>query len=198
MANNMKASKQDILGMLRLALILFGIAAVVALLLSAVNEVTKGPIAMQKEEAVKTAMSQVLPADSYEMLDNLEEFGLDGIVLEVYAAKNGDEQVGYCVKTAPLGFGGAIELITGVDLEGNVTKVNIVSMSETAGLGTKTKDETFLAQYSGKGIDVAVTTSSAPKENEVSAISGATVSSKAVTAGVAAAVSAVNAIKGAA
>lgn len=198
MANNMKASKQDILGMLRLALILFGIAAVVALLLSAVNEVTKDPIARQKEAAVNSAMSQVLPADSYQPVENIAELGLDEIVLEVYAAKNGEEQIGYCVKTAPLGFGGAIELITGVDMNGNVTRVNIVSMSETAGLGTKTKDSAFLDQYSGKSIDVAVTTGSNPKENEVSAISGATVSSKAVTAGVAAAVSAVNAIKGAA
>lgn len=184
--------------MLRLALILFGITAVVALLLSTVNEVTKGPIARQKEAQVHSAMAQVLPAESYEKIENLEQFGLDEIVLEVYVAKNGDEQAGYCVKTAPPGYGGTIEMITGVDMEGTVTKVNIVSMSETAGLGTKTNDASFLDQYSGKGLGVTVTTSSSPKENEVSAIAGATVSSKAVTTGVAAAVGAVNTIKGAA
>ena len=192
MANNTKTSKKDIMGMMRLAFILFAIAAVVALLLSAVNEITKGPIKQQKEAAVYQAMSQVVPAESYEKIDISNIEGLDKTVLEFYAARNGADDIGYCVKTAPLGFGGPIEVITGIDLEGKVTHVHIVSMAETAGLGTKAKEPDFLAQYSGKGIDVAVTTGSNPKENEISAISGATVSSKAVTAGVAAAISTVN------
>ena len=195
---NKKISRADVLSMLRLALILLGITAVVALLLSAVNEITKDPIAQQKEQALSAAMAQVLEAQEYEPVEALEQYGLDEIVTAVYAAKKDGALVGYCVKTMPRGYGGEIEMITGVDLEGKVTKTRIVSMSETAGLGSRTQDESFLDQYAGKGIDISVTTGSSPKENEVSAIAGATVSSRAVTTGVAAAVSAAQAIKGAA
>lgn len=195
MQNKENKSNKDIFGMVKLALILFAITAIVALLLSTVNEVTKGPIAAQKEAAFNSAMSKVMPADSYEKIENLSDYKLDETVREIYIANKADKQVGYCIKTAPRGFGGEISMIVGVDMEGKVTQVNIVSMSETPGLGTKAKDDAFLGQYSGKSNDVAVTTSSSPKENEISAITGATVSSKAVTVGVQAALDAVNSIK---
>lgn len=197
MQNKENKSNKDILGMVKLALILFAITAVVALLLSTVNEMTKGPIAAQKEAAFNSAMSKVLPAESYDKLENISDYKLDETVREIYIANNANNQVGYCVKTAPRGFGGEISMIVGVDMDGKVTQVNVVGMTETPGLGTKAKDEKFLSQFTGKGDDVAVTTSTSPKGNEISAVTGATISSKAVTAGVQAALGAVNTIKGA-
>ena len=91
---NKKISRADVLSMLRLALILLGITAVVALLLSAVNEITKDPIAQQKEQALSAAMAQVLEAQEYEPVEALEQYGLDEIVTAVYAAKKDGALVG--------------------------------------------------------------------------------------------------------
>ncbi|MBR5479060.1 MAG: RnfABCDGE type electron transport complex subunit G [Clostridia bacterium] len=194
----MKFDKNEIIKMVKIAVCLLLITAISTALVAVVNEVTKGPIAEQRLAKVNEAMTKVLPAKDYEKLD-IADKNLEEIVLEVYAAKDETGNVvGYCVKTAPPGYGGAIEMITGVDMNGVVTGVDIVNMSETAGLGTKTDDEEWLKQYVGKGTDVAVTTSITPAENEVSAVSGATISSKAVTRGVATAITAANQIKGAA
>lgn len=194
----MKFEKNEIIKMVKIALCLLLITAISTALVALVNEVTKGPIAEQRLAKVNAAMAKVLPAENYEAVD-ITDKGLEDIVLEVYTAKDATGNVvGYCVKTAPAGYGGAIEMITGIDANGLVSGVDIVSMSETAGLGTKTQDANWLAQYVGKGSDVAVTTSVEPMENEVSAVSGATVSSKAVTRGVAAAINAANQVKGAA
>lgn len=193
----MKFDKNEIIKMIKIAVCLLLITAISTALVAVVNEVTKGPIAEQRLAKVNAAMAEVLPAKDYEKLD-IADKGLEEIVLEVYAAKDENGNVvGYCVKTAPAGYGGAIEMITGIDANSLVTGVDIVNMSETAGLGTKTDDAEWLGQYIGKGSDVAVTTSITPAENEVSAVSGATVSSKAVTRGVSAAINAANQVKGA-
>ncbi len=195
----MKFEKKELFSMAKIAICLLLITAISTLLVAVVNEVTKGPIAEQRLAAVNAAMAKVLPAADYKQMEDVASLGLDEIVLEVYTAYDEtNNPVGYCVKTAPAGYGGAIEMITGVDLNGLVTGVDIVNMSETAGLGTKTKEAPWLEQFKGKGADVAVTTSVEPLENEVSAVSGATVSSKAVTRGVTAAINAANQIKGAA
>ena len=194
----MKFEKNEVMKMAKIAICLLLITAISTALVAIVNEITKEPIAEQRIMKVNMAMGEVLPAERYEPFE-IEALGLEDIVLEVNVAYDKDNNcLGYCVKTAPAGYGGTIEMITGIDTEGVVTGVKIVSMSETAGLGTKTQEEPWLKQYVGKGDDVAVTTSVEPMENEVSAVSGATVSSKAVTKGVAAAIKAANQVKGAA
>lgn len=198
MANNMKFEKKDIWDMTRLALILLAISAVVALLLAAVNEVTKGPIAEQKAKALSDGMREVLEAESYVQLTDLEGYGFDPTVAEVYTAKTGDDTVGYCIKTTPSGYGGVIEMVVGVNTDGAVTGVKITAMSETANVGTKTKDAEWLSQFKGKRSGVSVITRGEAGDNEVAAVSGATVSSKAVTRGVDAALTAAELLKGAA
>jgi len=194
----MKFEKNEVIKMVKIAICLLLITAISTMLVAVVNEITREPIAQQRLMKVNQAMGEVLPAERYEPVE-IEGLGLEDIVLEVNTAYDKDNNcVGYCVKTAPAGYGGAIEMITGIDTQGLVTGVKIVTMSETAGLGTKTQEEPWLAQFEGKGSDVAVTTSVEPVENEVSAVSGATVSSKAVTKGVAAAINAANQVKGAA
>jgi len=191
-------TKEQWLEMSRIALILVAIAAVVALMLSAVNEITAPRIAAQKEQAVKDAMAVVLPAEDYQAVENLQNICADPIVTEAYKAQSGGADVGYCIKVSPSGFGGAIEMVVGIDTEGKVSKVHIVSMAETPGLGTKTKDASFLDQFGGKTAGVAAIANGEAGENQISAIAGATVSSKAVTSGVSSALSAAELIKGAA
>ena len=150
---------------LRLTLTLFLITTIVAGLLGLVNYVTADTIAEQIAQKAENAMRQVLEADGYEPLDVPE----DSAVTAAYRA--GDR--GYVVRVAPNGFGGAIDMMVGVDVSGAVTGVAIVSQSETASLGANCTREDFRAQFTGKTGTLSV-----------SKDGGATVTSRAVTEGV--------------
>ncbi len=157
---------------LRLTLTLFLITTIVAGLLGLVNYVTADTIAEQIAQKAENAMRQVLEADSYEPLDVPE----DSAVTAAYRA--GDR--GYVVRVAPNGFGGAIDMMVGVDVSGAVTGVAIVSQSETASLGANCTREDFRAQFTGKTGTLSVSKDG----GEIEALTGATVSSRAVTEGV--------------
>ena len=94
------------------------------------------------------------------------------------------ETVGYTATVKPNGYGGAITMIVGVSKDMTVTGVKITAMSETAGLGAKAQDEAFLEKYKGKKEDVSVVKGSAKADNQIVAISGATITTNAVTDGV--------------
>ncbi|MPM23883.1 Electron transport complex subunit RnfG [bioreactor metagenome] len=164
----------------RLTLILLAFAAVTALVLGLVNMITKDKIALIKEEKTSTAMQAVLPADSYSKVDYS---GGDTLVLTVYSA--GDK--GYVVEVGPSGFGGTIDMVVGVDTDGAVTGVSIISMSETSGLGSNATKEAFRSQYVGGTGPFAVNKDG----GKINALTGATVTSRAVTKGVNAALDAV-------
>ena len=157
---------------LRLTLTLFLITTIVAGLLGLVNYVTADTIAEQTAQKAENAMRQVLEADSYEPLDVPE----DSAVTAAYRA--GDK--GYVVRVAPNGFGGAIDMMVGVDVSGAVTGVAIVSQSETASLGANCTREDFRAQFTGKTGTLSVSKDG----GEIEALTGATVTSRAVTEGV--------------
>lgn len=156
----------------RLTLTLFLITTIVAGLLGLVNYVTADTIAEQIAQKAENAMRQVLEADSYEPLDVSEE----SAVTAAYRA--GDK--GYVVRVAPNGFGGAIDMMVGVDVSGAVTGVAIVSQSETASLGANCTREDFRAQFTGKTGTLSVSKDG----GEIEALTGATVTSRAVTEGV--------------
>lgn len=157
---------------LRLTLTLFLITTIVAGLLGLVNYVTADTIAEQIAQKAENAMRQVLEADSYEPLDVPE----NSTVTAAYRA--GDR--GYVVRVAPNGFGGAIDMMVGVDVSGAVTGVAIVSQSETASLGANCTREDFRAQFTGKTGTLSVSKDG----GEIETLTGATVTSRAVTEGV--------------
>lgn len=170
---------------IRLVLVLVIIAVVTSLALGYVNHITEDAIKEAKAEKTAKAMAQVLSADSYEPAtsENLEKIeNISG----AYAAMRDGERVGWVLETAPNGFGGSISMVVGVDNAGTVTGVSIVSMSETSGLGANAKKESFRGQYAGSSGSVAL------KKNggEIDALTGATVTSAAVTRGVNAALAA--------
>lgn len=183
------ADKKVITEIFKVAIILFVITAVAAAILAIVNDVTAPVIAENNRIAQETAMKAVLPEAS-EFVK--EEISLEegSIVSEVYSSDRG-----YAVKVAPNGYGGAISMIVGVDNDLKVTGVEIISQSETAGLGAKCTNDEFKAQFAGKTENIGVSKNGA-KDNEIDAISSATITSKAVTKGVNEAISVVKEVKG--
>lgn len=173
---------------LRLTLTLFLITAIVAALLGAVNAITAGKIAALRQERTQAAMREVLAAEEYVPA----ECDTPG-VRAVYAARRGGSLAGYVVEVAPAGFGGAIDMVVGVDSTGTVTGVSIVSMAETSGLGDNAKKESFRSQFVGASGQLAVTRDG----GTIDALTGATVTSRAVTSGVNTAIAAAAAARGA-
>ena len=156
---------------LRLTVTLLLITAVVAGLLGFVNYLTEDKIAAGQREKAKNAMQEVLPAENYEPL----EVSAEGI----NAAYRADD-LGYVVDVTVNGFGGAINMMVGIDADGRVAGVSIVSHSETASLGANCTREDFRSQFSGAEGTLAVTKDG----GSVEALTGATVTSRAVTNGV--------------
>lgn len=179
-----------------LAAILFAITAVAALILATTNSLTALKIeANTIKEQNEARVSVLSEADEFEKLDTEIE---NDSVTEIYAGKNPQgEIIGYCVGVKTNGFGGTINMIVGVDKEKTVTGVKIISMSETPGLGSKAQEPKFNDQFIKKDASkpLKVIKSGIVDENEIVAISGATVTSNAVTSGVNAAVDAVNNLK---
>lgn len=165
---------------LKLTLTLLIISAVVSGLLGLTNFVTADRIAEIKAEKTAASMQEVLPAESYISVDYT---GAEALVSAVYQA--GD--AGYVVEVTPSGFGGAINMVVGVDTEGKVSGVAIVSMSETSGLGSNAAKADFRSQYVGQSGGLAVNKDG----GTIDALTGATITSRAVTDGVNAALRAV-------
>lgn len=176
---------------LRLAGTLLAICAVVALLLGVVNRFTKPVIEQHKAEKTARAMAQVLEAETYEKV----ECDLPG-VKSLHEAKSGGALRGYVVEVTSNGFGGAMSIVVGVDMDGSVTGVVVTSNAETPNVGSKVVgDQKVLDRFIGKsheGGEITVNSGS----NRFDGVSGATVTSKGVTAGVNLALYAVESLKG--
>lgn len=173
------------------ALMLTFITLAAGLLLGFVYEITKEPIAKQneltKQKAYKAVFSE---ADSFEAQSSEGALSLASIGFEtatVDEAANALDANGnvlglvYTITTSE-GYGGNITITIGIDNDGAVKGVEFLSLSETAGLGMKAKEDSFKNQYVGKTVDkFTYTKNGAASENEIDAISGATITTSAVT-----------------
>lgn len=166
--------RKGTLDSIRISFILMLICALIAGVVALVNQLTYEKIEQNLEAEKREAIISIFGSDSitYEELTDMPES-----VEMVYTVTDGGQALGYCVNLNSAGFGGDINLMVGVGTDGNIIGVTIVSLSETPGLGTKVNDADYLSQYVGKGIDLKQGT-------DIDTISGATVSSKAVLAGV--------------
>lgn len=175
---------------IRSTIVLFCICFVVTALLAGTYVLTKGPIENAAAQAAAQARAQVLPADRYVPVEGYDE---------VYIAyKNDGTLLGCVVTTSAKGYGGDIKIMTGILSTGNVCGVQILEISETAGVGMKVNDRGYLGQYVTFTLD-EVSASDLPDvaaaseikqyyigdselgSENIDAISGATISSKAVT-----------------
>lgn len=167
--------------------ILFSFSAIAALLLAATNQVTSPVIAQRNEVASNEARMQVLPvAKDFAKVDVSKYKAANAdVVSEVYEGKDGDKVVGYTIKANPSGYGGAVEVTVGISSEGKITGVSIGNNQETPGLGAKAADPAFNGQYKDKEAKtLEVIKSGSPSDSQIKAISGATITSRAVTSGV--------------
>lgn len=190
-------------------LILAIITIVSGLLLGLVYMITKEPIAEQNEKTKLAAYNNVFDTlDSYEeieALDNaqkaIKDAGYSAVVLnEVVKAFDKDKkELGLIITvTDKDGYGGDIKMTIGIDVTGTITGLEILEINETAGLGMKAKDESFRKQYIGINADkVEYTKNGKTKDNEIDAISSATVTTSAVTDGVNGSITAFKALGGA-
>ncbi len=185
----------------KLGLILLLICAVAAALLSLAYDFTIDKIVAQREMTNQLSRQEVLSdAESFEMIeaDLLDKVKLENeLVVEIYEGLSGGNLVGYTIKTLPSGFGGSVEVITGISTQGEVTGMRVGNHQETPGLGANATLPDFYEQYQGKSTasELAVVKAGA-SGNEIQAISGATITSKAVTKGVNMAIEAYKLVSG--
>ena len=176
--------------MVHLTVTLFLFAAVMAGLMAAVNAVTAEPIANYKAEAVQRAMASVQP-DAEFVETALPASFSDPSVTAFYTSLRDGQTAGYVAAVTVQGFKGAINMVVGLTPDGDVLGVAITDMSETPGLGTKAAEPDWLTRYAGKTAGLKVGNGTG---NTVEAISGATVTSETVTAGVVSALAAAAAL----
>jgi electron transport complex protein RnfG len=177
---------------LKLGVILAIITTIAGLLLGIVHESTKEAIAANSK-MTKEQIAAVMPiADKVNSTD--EVFDKDSTIQEVFKAYKGENLVGYLVKVNSKGFHGNIELLVGISKEQEVTGINILSHSETPGVGSKIEKQEFEDRFRAKSILEALklVKTSTTKATEVEGIAGATVSSSAVVKGVNDAVNYIN------
>ncbi|KGO12679.1 RnfABCDGE type electron transport complex subunit G [Clostridium botulinum] len=168
---------------LKLGLKLLMITAVAGLILGGAYSITQEPIAKQVEKTNSEAMKEILPkADKFVRMDGKS----NDTVTEVNEGKSGSNTAGYAIKVLTKGYGGQIEMMVGVSKDGKVEGIKILSHSETPGLGANAPQPKFSGQFKGKPTDkdLEVVKTAPGKDNEIEAMTGATITSKAVTKGV--------------
>ena len=167
------------------ALKLFVITAVAALCLATVNKITK-PIIAQNNAATEVKLQQeVLPEASEFTSSEVPKLETDNVTIEkINVGLDADKKLSGYVVTAVshAGYGGDLKVMVGIDKDLKVTRVKIMESSETAGLGANASKPQFIDQFIGVDVSSLKVVKGIAKENEISAIASATVTSKAVTA----------------
>lgn len=181
--------------MLKEAAILFAITLISGLLLGFVYELTKEPIRLEQEMAIQKACMKAFPGSeelgiSFEPIQySAQESPLAAGLLEngvtigsVFKALNADGSLyGYVVEsTTSEGYAGDIVVYVGVMTDGTVSGVSILTIGETAGLGMEAP-KVLVPQFGGKKVDhFTYTKTGSTGDSEVDAISGATITTRAV------------------
>lgn len=165
----------------KLVATLFVITALVAAALGGVNAITADRIEALNAEKINSAIAQVLPGEGSPKETPFTD--ATGTVKKVWKGEQG-----YAVQVEPNGFGGAITMMVGVSNEGKVLGVQVVSHTETPGLGAKAAGDGAVAiafRNSFVGLSGNVTVSK--DGGQADTLTGATITSRAVAAGVSAA-----------
>lgn len=168
---------------------LVSITLIAGVLLSFVYQLTKDTIQKAKDEELQQSYREAFSmASSFENAGSEASASLDGgnVLNSALYAKDENGSVLGCVLsiTSPNGYGGDIVMTMGIDKDGTITGVKVTSMSETSGLGANCQNDAWISQYSGISGEVEFTKSGKTKPNEIDAISGATITTRAVTSAV--------------
>ena len=184
------------------ALKLVIITVVAGLVLGAVYGITKGPIADQEAKAQMEAYKTVFPkASDFKEVDGFSEEAASKIIAAnenpieghdsdvissaVEAVDASGEALGYIFNiTTSKGYGGDIQLTVGIQSDGTVSGYSVLSISETAGLGMRAKEPSFYNQFAGKQAEKFYVSKDGGDGQPIDALSGATITSRAVTGAV--------------
>lgn len=171
--------KFDIKEILVPTISLFLISAIVTLLLAVTNSVTAPKIEQLQIETANKTKAQVLSvATSFSEEKTVE---LNGVTYTYYEGYDDSQNVvGYVFTTSSKGYGGDISTMVGVKNDGTVSGVDFLSISETAGLGMNADSDDFKSQFVGKSGVIGVNKNTST-DTEIQALTGATITSKAVT-----------------
>ena len=163
--------------LVHICLVFFAVCAVCALVLSGVNQILSGVFEKNTDAPLRVAMEKVFPATEHTLVDF--EFEEANGVSAVYGAYDEDKLLGYCVVTVAPDHDGEMKAVVAVDTEEKVLAIEVMSMPD--GVGIKVKAYSFLSMFKGKRGKLTVVKGQAKNDSQIAAISGATVSSEAVT-----------------
>ena len=179
---------------IRNTIILTVITLISGLLLGLVYEMTKEPIAQTQEAAKKEAWQAVFPEASEDAFVSIDvdtdvasqvvkDLGVAATIDEVCEVDGGE--TGYVITaTDSEGYGGDIQITVGITADGTVSGISFLSISETAGLGMKAAEPSFYEQYVGVQTEKFAVSKDGGEGEPIDAISGATITSRAVTGAV--------------
>lgn len=169
--------------MLHLGGTLFLVTAVTGLILGLVEWRTRIAIEKAQAEAKAEALRNVLPkAEAFAAVPLAD--GASEMIVEVQQGTKGDATAGWCLSVSSKGYGGPVGFIVGIAKDGTIRGINILSLSETPGLGARSTEPEFYGQFANKKAPLKVVKGTAEAEDQIVAISGATITSTAVTNGV--------------
>lgn len=183
-------------GMIKDAGILFLITLIAGLLMGVIYQLTKEPIAIAEEKATLEAYAEVfadagqyeeVPAEQYSDIVQAAQWtdqGYGGVSVErvMEALDDSGQYLGYVMElTSHEGYGGDIAIAIGIQSDGTLNGIAILSISETPGLGMNAESD-LKPQFADKNVEsFTYTKAGAMSEDQIDAISGATITTKAVT-----------------
>jgi len=182
---------------LKPSITLFLICVVVSMLLGFTNNITKDRIAEREAMDAEIARKEVLKAAEYfEPVEKdksvFQKISGPASIEDAYIGFSGDSVAGYVFSVVTKGYGGEMKVTVGIEKSGMISGVKIGQNSETPGLGSRASEEPFISQLSGfapgKPLKVVKGVKNSPEE--IDAISGATITSRAVVNAVQAAIDA--------
>ncbi len=163
----------------RYTFILFLVNLVASSLLVGVNNLTSVRIEELKKISERESIKEVMSSSVGEFLEPVEEGGVLEYI-RVYKDKDKRELSGYIFTAKQYGYSSVIETMVGMDKEGRILGIKILSHNETPGLGAKIAEKKFHEQFKDKTIGNLIVVKTKTKD-KIEAITGATISSRAVT-----------------
>ncbi|MDR0316324.1 MAG: RnfABCDGE type electron transport complex subunit G [Treponema sp.] len=161
------------------ALSLFFIATIITTLLAFSYNRTLEPIAAQIRKMQEKTMKEIMPEASGYREIPVEK---TGNIVRVFEGLKGGEITGYVIELAPPGYSGAINMMAGISkAENKITGMRVLRHTETPGLGALAVKENFYRKFDGKNLTPLKVVKNSPGADEIEAMTGATITTRAIT-----------------
>jgi len=162
------------------------ICFVCSFLVAYAHDATKAAIAKKAADDTKAAYAQVLPAVGDLTKEKAPAKSKENLINDIECSKKDGKVNGYIYTVTPSGYGGPLELMVGIGIDGKITGIKVLQHSETPGLGARSTEPAFPKEFVGKDTkaELKITKSSSPKADEIKALTAATITSRACVKGV--------------